>query len=684
VPDSRIVHRAAAFADRHDRALLATLMLVFIGARSAAAVAHPIPRLFPDEYIYTALARSIGHGHLAIRGQTTLFPGVFEPLLAAPIWRAFHGTTAYHLVQIENVVVASLAAPPVYILARRLGLGAAYGLVCALYTLLVPTLTFVAFTQSDAIGYTLALGSVAAGVLALDRPTRASQLTFLVLSTAAVATRVEYFALAVAFAAAALVMDRLAAFRRHAVPLLALIPAAAVVVLGSVSYYDPSEAAQAAGLPGYLSWILLEPYLLAIEAGIVLVPGALAGLIFARSRVERSFRWLFLALAAILIVESAKASAETSAFKERYVFVLLPFVVVWFGVYIRLRCPGRRIVPLVSIALLIAAARLPLSAYATESLKLGSPFLTAFADVGSSIGIANASLVVALAVAVLAIAAIAARRRTWALVGILFTLALTFSMSVDATRTDITTTKQVQATYSRDPTWVDDAHLRQVTAISTGAAIPGDLLQELYWNSSITREVVIDPFSRTDVFRAFPLSIDASGRMTTVGQNFLTADAGARIIPANARRVASAPRFTLWHATGQPRLRAFLKGLYSDNWLSDEGQLRFWAQHSNDTVDARFRLSLPGSFAHSIHFRLGRHRFTVAPGAFVDVDCQGYRRVAVSYQSPDAQLQQQFNWRRISVRLTRLRITDRVIRDAVTDGCTATAAHDPVADVGAQ
>src|SRR5437763_7505455 len=110
--------RVQAF--RRPAVALCLLIAVSTALRSLFAWRHSVPRLFPDEYIYAAIGRSLGHGHLQIRGSTVHFPGVLEPLLAAPLWRLFSLATAYHLVQVENAIAASLAAIPVYVLARSL------------------------------------------------------------------------------------------------------------------------------------------------------------------------------------------------------------------------------------------------------------------------------------------------------------------------------------------------------------------------------------------------------------------------------------------------------------------------------------------------------------------------------------------------------------------------------------
>src|SRR5438067_1799627 len=120
-------------------------------ARTIAAWEHRVPRYFPDEYIYGALGRSIGHGNLSIRGSTSHFPAILEPVVAAPLWALFPASTAYHLVQTENALFASAAAIPVYLIARWLELDRRYAVVCAVLALALPELTIIPFVLTDLV-----------------------------------------------------------------------------------------------------------------------------------------------------------------------------------------------------------------------------------------------------------------------------------------------------------------------------------------------------------------------------------------------------------------------------------------------------------------------------------------------------------------------------------------------------
>src|SRR5438309_5953562 len=132
------------------RLVLGGLIAVTVGARFAAVLAHATPLYFPDEYIDGAIARSVGqHGRLAVRGAPAHFPALLEPLLAAPFWAFGNAELAYRLTQGLNVVAMSLAAIPLYLLCRRLGLGQWLALGAAAVALASPDLLFASFVLSD-------------------------------------------------------------------------------------------------------------------------------------------------------------------------------------------------------------------------------------------------------------------------------------------------------------------------------------------------------------------------------------------------------------------------------------------------------------------------------------------------------------------------------------------------------
>jgi aldose 1-epimerase/LuxR family transcriptional regulator len=119
---------------------LPVLVAVATVVRVATALPRDVPRYLPDEYLYPLLARSFAAGEgIAILGEPTAFPALLEPLLAAPLWATTTtAAQAVALTQLLHALLVSLAAVPVFVLARRLGLAERTALLCAALTLLAP------------------------------------------------------------------------------------------------------------------------------------------------------------------------------------------------------------------------------------------------------------------------------------------------------------------------------------------------------------------------------------------------------------------------------------------------------------------------------------------------------------------------------------------------------------------
>src|SRR5262249_9002191 len=146
---------------------------------------------------------------------------------------------------------------------------------------------FSAFVLADPIAYPLVLGAVYAGVCAISRPTRGSQLLFAALAVLATFARIQYVFLPVVFVAAALVRQRgslrtVWARCRLAV-LLYAAPVALAAALGPkrlLGYYSGvADLHVTAG--GIVHWLGTDAMLLAYAVGFALVPGAAVGIAFA-------------------------------------------------------------------------------------------------------------------------------------------------------------------------------------------------------------------------------------------------------------------------------------------------------------------------------------------------------------------------------------------------------------------
>ena len=648
-------------------AVLGLLIVASATVRSVAGWRHSVPRLFPDEYIYAALGRSLGHGQLQIRGETVHFPGILEPLLAAPIWRSFSVITAYHLVQVENAIVASLVAIPLYWLARSLRLSQTYSLFVALYGLVLPELVLTAFTSSDAVAYPFAIGAVAVAVVSLNEPTSRRQVAFIVLALLATLARVEYFALAPAYLVAAVVLDRREAWHRHRVAISALVPVFALAALFAFGYYLTGPQGVALHT-NYVSWFFVQLFLVAIVLGVAIVPGALAGLISARTRLEVAFAVFFGAFSLLVLIASTKPGAEKQEFKERYLFALAALVPIAYGFYVRHAKPLRGVVIGVAACLAVAAARLPLTQYATSTFKTDSQFLFAISESQSWLGSANSSLIVALLATLAALVAVVVAFRGNAAIPFAVSIVVGLAAATVATHVDIRITHRVRNQLPADLTWVDHAARGQVTAIETPQAVKQDLLYQLYWNTSIQREVLLGSANATDTFSAPHLRIGANGELENVHGDVLFHDYGATGVLANARPIASKVRFTLWQTNGMPRLRYVIPGRFWDGWLAESGRLRAWPRAGN-AVRLSFRLGLPSNFHRPLPVvTIGGLPVTVGPGEAVSIACTSKGgALDTTFSAKGGWLAPDF--RRLSLRMTHVVIADAPPRVASGRAC---------------
>jgi hypothetical protein len=648
--------------------LLAGVVVAAAIVRSIVAWHHSIPRLFADEYIYTALSRSIGHGEYAIRGVTVHFPGLLEPLAAAPIWALFSTPIAYHLVQVENAIAVSLAAIPAYALSRFLGVSKPFSLGVALYTVLLPELTLVAYTSSDGVGYLVALVAIYAGVTAADSPTGRRQTLFLLAATLATLTRVEYFVLVPAYLAAAIFVDRREIWRKHRVALVALAPIVLVVAVAAVGYYGPGLADTKFNA-NYIRWFFLQMFLLALDAGVVIVPAAIALLLNPRSRRDRAFAAFVVVLALLLLGEATAHAADSSQFKERYLFVLLPLVAIAFA---RFAPRGRRttVAAISSAAILVlAAARLPLSEYATSTFKTDSQFLFAVSSAQDRFGAGSTSLVIALLATFAAVIGVVVALRGSRLVVLAIPIIVAAVASTAAARVDIQTTNEVRHELPRDLTWVDHVAHGPITAIETPGSRDRDLLYELYWNTSIDRELLLGNASATDAFSAPSLRVARDGTLENVDGDFLFHDFGTTGRFVGARLVGRHGGFSLWRSDGKPRFRLDLEGRYRDGLLARNGTIRAWPVESDAGIRVSFQLAAPARRRFAVTLDLGRTSISLRPGGQKRIVCtRGSGPLTVPFAARTGTIITP-DLRQVSARLTGLQVADVPRGRTAADGC---------------
>jgi len=615
------------------RLTLGSIVGISFAVRLLAGLAHATPLYFPDEYIYASLARNLAtSGRLAIRGTPAHFPALLEPLLAAPFWLTGSPELAYRLTQGLNALAMSLAAVPVYLLARRLRLDQGFALACAALAVAVPDLLYASFVLADPIAYPLVLGALYAGVCALEAPSRRSHVAFVALAGLATFARVQYVVVPAAFVLAALVVERRRFLRAHALALgLLAVPVVAAAALGPsrvLGYYS-GIAHLKVGAGSIAHWTAVDAMMLAYSAGWILVPGALAGLALAlvrpRFRAECAFGALAVSLALGLFAEAALyASSGSTRYQERYLFTLLPLAAPAFGLYVSRRWPRRLVLALVAISMLALSARVPLSGFTAADNKQDSPFLFAVFRLESLLGTADGALAVAAIAACLSLCAVAvAGRRRGAAAAIALSLVCAGAASAGAFSFDTRNAANVRASHlPADLRWIDHSGLANVTLVQTPGAPRGRALEQLFWNRSVARVVLLRGAFPTDAFGADPVTVAPDGRLIVRGQALrgplLVENYGVRAQLTGAVRAGRGSSLELWRPHGTPRLSLLVSGLYADRWLARTGSVTVWPDRSGWTRGTlTLRLSLPaGTERTPLHFRAGGvdRGITIRPG----------------------------------------------------------------------
>jgi hypothetical protein len=593
------------------------LVLGSVVVRILVAQWHTAPRYWPDEYIYSAISHSLAHGHLQVRGRPADFYAILQPLLAAPVWHFLPAYDAYRAIQAGNAIAASLVVLPLWLLGRELRLPRLTTYLICVYALLVPTLAMIPVTISDFVAYPLAIAAVAVGVRALNEPTRGGQIMFLCVAGLATLARIQYVAVIPAYLAAALILDRRRAPRRHPLVFLALVPAGAGAVLAVTGYYAVGAGAFRLSM---LTWMGLQGFLLSLTAGVAIVPGAVAALLRPNNRVEKAFAAFTTVFILLVFVEASSPAASEGRYKERYLLTIVPLLAVAFGMYMNSRRPHRPIVLLVGAALIVAALRIPVSGYTFNAPYYDSQTLNLAWLLQGHLGASTSSLLILLVILVGAAVAMAGLwKRPISLVALPLSIAWLLVVSVVAIHIDGVFNKRAS-----NPAWIDQAAGEaSVTAVATPASGRIELLRQLYWNASVKREVALDRATPTDTYTTPHIQPGPHGELGGVHGYFLFDGTGSQAVFAGATAVGERGDYTLFDGV-HPRLRMLLENQLSTGWLSPYSWLRAWPSSPTTTSSpvVRFTLSLPPGGSRYVHMQLGDRTFVVGSGSSLHLTCR--------------------------------------------------------------
>jgi hypothetical protein len=195
--------------------------------------ARVLPHTFADELLHERVARGVAEsGSLATHGYG-LVSGVVD---AFGFWLTTDAASAFHLIQLLNVIVMVSAALPAYLLARRV-VSQPGALVVAALTVSVTWMAYSAMIMTEPAFYPVFLLFVLALVRALERPSWGRQAVMLTALVLAFETRTQAICLVGALLLAAVIhgwsRGRTVALLRAFAPTWSLFGAA--ILLGGIA-----------------------------------------------------------------------------------------------------------------------------------------------------------------------------------------------------------------------------------------------------------------------------------------------------------------------------------------------------------------------------------------------------------------------------------------------------------------
>jgi hypothetical protein len=562
---------------------------------------HTTPTVFSDELLYAKLSQSIAAGHgLAIRGEHFFFPAPLASLVQAPAWLLHSMTDAYAAAKLLNAAVMSAAVFPSYWLARRV-VRPSFALLTAAAAVATPAMVYHGYMMSEALAYPVFLIAVAVLTRAFAGTSRWAAVEVPIVCTLAIATRIQFVVLPLAYFTAVAVCGR-GSYRRHVVPvtLTAGLLAVLVGLPGLLGQYSPGNVGHATA-GGIAHWGLTNGALLPFALGLAVVPGAIFGLclMLARpySRQERALALLTVVCTALFLAQTALVSAtEADRPLERYLFYVTPLFFIAFFRYAERGAPRRFLYTAAGSvgALLLSQVSLP-GMTGTAGFFFDAPTLTAFARAAYDLnGLANASLLYAaapLALALLAWAVPLTRRGAAHLFAVL-AIGLSLAAGAGVYATDRLATQWDARTFSTDPpNWLDRAGIGPARYLTLPRSNDFLGMQLESWNRSVRGVILLgkpasDPYAVQVAHIAPDGTLLIDGRPTPEQVLVVNVDSCAIDLEGD---VLARPRAGLvaYRVPAGAHVRALARGLSPDGWSGMHLDYQVWPRRTG-----RYELTL--------------------------------------------------------------------------------------------
>jgi len=568
------------------------LPLVFVAATAyhfLQSRGHATPTVFNDELLYAKLSQAIAAGHgLEIRGEHFFFPAPLAPLVQAPAWLLGSMTDAYTAAKLLNAAVMSTAVFPAYWLARRI-VRPSFAVLTAAAAVATPAMVYHAFLMSEALAYPVFLFAVAILARALAEPSGRIAVAVPGVCAVAVATRVQFLVLPLAYLAGVALCGR-RAYRRHLVPaaLTTLLIAMLVGIPGALGQYG--EATHLGHAPAAVAhWALTTGFLFTFSLGLAIVPGALFGLqlmlVRPRLPIERALAVLTVACTALFIGQAALIGAgEAHRPLERYLFYVTPLLFLAFFAYAERGAPGRLRYMAVAGAggLALSLASLP-GLTGTAAYFFDSVTLSGFARAAYALGLTNASLLYSLVPVALGVLAclLPLRRRGIPELFALVAIGLALAVGAGVYETDrLVTGWSARAFGAPQLDWLDRSDLGPARYLALSNADPflGTNLES--WNRDLRGVVELgtsapDPFPTSVARVAADGTLEIGGRIATA-QTLIVNVSGSAIDLEG--QVVARPRDGLvaYRIPAGAHVRTLARGLSPDGWTGTRLRYQTW------------------------------------------------------------------------------------------------------------
>lgn len=312
-----------------------------------------------DELYYLRLAVSVaqtGSPLPRIHGEIVANVNQLYPVLLSPVFGDADVPGALAAAHRLNAFVMVSAAIPVYVLARRIGVGRFVSVWAGVLAVAVPWIVLASFLLTEVVAYPAFCWALLAIAHAVERASSRTDLVAFAAIAVAVLARTQFVVLAVVFVVAVLVeavRARMTARRLvRSRPVLAgayfvgLLVAAGAVLSGNGSRLLGSYGAVAKGLRFDLGLLeLVAEHVAVLALGLAILPFLVgAGWLIDRVRPsagssEHAFATVGCATLLLLTLEVASFDQRFGAeqVKDRYLFYVVPIVLVAVAAALRSR-----------------------------------------------------------------------------------------------------------------------------------------------------------------------------------------------------------------------------------------------------------------------------------------------------------------------------------------------------------